>query len=73
MKLAELGVTEAEWARLYHLGQVDTVPDDMDAAVVTAEVRRIISGEDAPYDEGLPFSQLAGLVEWLDQRGLLPG
>ena len=71
MKLSEMGVTGSEWARLYRLGQVDEVPDDVSPAVVVAEVRRIVSGEDAPYDEGPPFGQLAGLVGWLDQRGYL--
>jgi len=73
MKLGDLGVTEDEWARLYRAGQVDGVPDDISPAVVMAEVRRIVSGQDAPYDAGPPFDQLSGLVAWLDRRGLLPG
>jgi hypothetical protein len=70
MKLAELGITAAEWARLHRLNQVG-IPDDIYPSAVIAEVRRIVSGEDAPYDEGPPFDRLVEMVEWLDQYGFL--
>jgi hypothetical protein len=70
--LAELGITEDEWVRLHRLNQAPIL-DDVSPAVVLAEVRRIVSGEDAPYDEGPPFGRLAGLVGWLDQRDCATG
>jgi hypothetical protein len=58
------------WVCGHRAGQED-IPGDADPAVVVAELRRIVNGDDAPYDGLPPFGRLSELAGWLDKRGYL--